>query len=119
MKVEVHDASDPETVLATVAWTAGRVSVQAEDPAIAERLRDVFRPTAVVVEDASYRRLGTHGEVVLQPGDLEWFRAVVQRRLPQETDLVGRMVPGISKGGYDPAAGYRTFESTVERLLSG
>ena len=36
-----------------------------------------------------------------------------------EADLVARFVPGVREGGYDPAAGYRTFRSTIERLSSG
>jgi len=119
MQVEIHRPGDPDTVVATATWKAGRVVVEAEDPTVRERVEKVFRPTPVVVDDASYRRLGTRGEVVVQPGDLEWFRAVAQTRLPREADLVARLVPGVREGGYDPAAGYRTFRSTIERLSSG
>jgi hypothetical protein len=37
-------------------------------------------------------------------------------RAPAETGLVARLVPEVERGGYDPAAGYRTFGSAVERL---
>ena len=118
MQVEIHRPGDPDTVVATATWKAGRVVVEAEDPTVRERLEKVFRPTPVVVDDASYRRLGTRGEVVVQPGDLEWFRAAVQVRASAETGLVARLVPEVTEGGYDPAAGYRTFGDSVERLSS-
>ncbi|HEX6264137.1 MAG TPA: hypothetical protein VF036_02530 [Actinomycetota bacterium] len=55
---------------------------------------------------------------MLQPGDLEWFRAVAQFRVPAETGLVARTVPGVTRGGYDPAANYRRFSEQIERLES-
>ena len=65
-----------------------------------------------MVDDGAYRRLGTSGEVMIQPGDLEWFRAASQVRGAAATGLVARLVPGVTEGGFDPAAGYRTFEAT-------
>jgi hypothetical protein len=119
VKAEFHGADDPDTIVATARWMGGgRVEVQSEDPAVAEQLNVAYRRTPVVTDDASYRRLGTHGEVVIQPGDLEWFRAASQVRAPATTGLVGRLVPGITEGGFDPAAGYRRFEDQVERLSS-
>jgi hypothetical protein len=55
---------------------------------------------------------------MLQPGGLEWFRAVAQFRVPAETGLVARTVPGVARGGYDPAANYRRFSEQIERLGS-
>lgn len=118
MKVELHRPDEPDAVVATIAWTDGRPVVDTQDESLRESLEKVFRLTPVVIDDASYRRLGTAGEVLIQPGDLEWFRAVVQARIPAEAGLVGRFVPGISQGGFDPAAGYRTFEAQIERLTS-
>jgi hypothetical protein len=117
MRLEIHPPDEPDSVVATAIWDAGRVAVEATDPAVRDQLRQVFRHTPVVVDDASYRRLGTHGEVVVQPGSLEWFRAVAQTRLPRETKLVARLVPGVREGGYDPAAGTGTFGSAIERLI--
>ena len=118
MKVEFHRPDDPEAVVAFATWSNGEVAIESEDPAIREGLRHAFRRTPVVVDDASYRQQGTHGDVLLQPGDLEWFRAVAQVRATVETGLVARFVPGVLEGGYDPAAAYRSFASTVERLTS-
>jgi hypothetical protein len=110
-------AAAAQDVAATAEWRDGAVAVNCQDPDLNAALVNVFRPTSVVVEDdPSYRRLGTDGPVVLQPGDLEWFRAAAQIRASKETGLVARMVPGVSAGGFDPAAGYRDFSDTIERL---
>lgn len=116
MKAEYHREDDPDTVVASARWDGSRADVESEDLAIRDALLRVYRPTPVVTDDASYRRLGTHGEVVIQPGDLEWFRAASQVRGPVETGLLVRLVPGITEGGFDPAAGYRSFGETFERL---
>lgn len=128
MKVEFYrpalDDSDPEAVaaaaqdvVATAEWQGGVAHIVSKDPELHVALTNVFRPTAVVVEnDSSYRRLGTAGPVVLQPGDLEWFRAAAQIRAVKETGLVARLVPGVRAGGFDPAAGYREFGDAIDRL---
>ena len=118
MKVEFHLPDEPDDVLATASWDDGTSAIESGDDAIRDTLTRAFRHTPVVIDDASYRRQGTHGEVMIQPGSLEWFRAVVQARVPGETGLVGRFVPGVREGGFDPAAGYRTFEEQIERLTS-
>jgi hypothetical protein len=118
MKVELHRPDEPDTLVATVSWTDGQPAVDTQDDILRATLVKVFRRTPVVVDDASYRRMGTAGEVMIQPGDLEWFRAVVQARIPAETGLAARFVPGISAGGFDPAAGYRSFEAQIERLTT-
>lgn len=118
MKVEFYDAADEErTKLASVAWIDGVVVVSSDDDELASKLRRSFRRTPVVTDDAAFRRLGTHGEVVLQPGDLEWFRAAAQVRATEETGLAATVVPEIV-GGYDPAANYRTFDEQIEHLAS-
>jgi len=110
-------AAAAQDVVATAAWRDGTAHVTCQDPELDQALANVFRPTAVVVEnDSSYRRLGTDGPVVLQPGDLEWFRAAAQIRAPKETGLTARMVPGVRAGGFDPAAGYREFGDAIDRL---
>jgi len=118
MKVEFHRPDEPDDVLATATWRDGAPSVASDDEPLREEIGRAFRRTPVVIDDASYRRLGTSGAVVIQPGSLEWFRAVVQARVPAETGLVGRFVPGVREGGFDPAAGYRTFEEQIDRLTS-
>jgi hypothetical protein len=130
MKVEFYlpasppTGDDPDakpelpTLIGSATWRGGSIEVESDDPATRAALEHVFRRTPVVTDDAAYRRLGTSGEVQLQPGDLEWFRAAAQVRAPAEGGFVARLVPGVIRGGYDPAAGYRPFEQTIERLES-
>jgi hypothetical protein len=92
------------------------VVVEAEDAELKTSIERAFRPVPVVVDDPSLRYPGTSGGSVLQPGDLAWFRAVAQVRVPAETSLVARSVPGVTVGGYDPAANYRRFSEQIERL---
>lgn len=115
MEVEFRRPDDPD-VVATARWTAGSVQIESDDASVADALARAFRRIPVVVDDAAYRSLGTTGEVLVQPGDLEWFRAVAQVRVPAETGLLPRFVPGALRSGYDPAAGYRSFEESIERL---
>lgn len=102
--------------MATVAWREGRVTVEADDPDLVAKLERAFRPTPVVVHDASLLPAGASGSSVLQPGDLGWFRGVAMVRVPAELGLVPRFVPGPHAGGFDPAANYRRFPEQVERL---
>jgi hypothetical protein len=116
MLVEFHTPDAPDDVVATASWDDGEPTVTSEDEEARRSLTTSFRRTPVVIDDASYRRQGTAGAVMIQPGSLEWFRAVIQARVPAETGLTGRFVPGVTEGGYDPAAGYRTFGESIERL---
>ena len=92
--------------------------MESDDADIRRSIERAFRATPVVVDDPSLRSAGTRGEQVLQPGSLVWFRAVAQYRVPAETGLVARSVPGVAAGGYDPAANYRRFSEQIERLES-
>ncbi|MGH2681209.1 MAG: hypothetical protein ACRDG8_12145 [Actinomycetota bacterium] len=108
----------PLPAVASATWTDDRAVIGSDDPAIRASLERAFRPTPVVIDDPSLRYPGTHGDLMLQPGDLEWFRAVAQFRVAAETGLVARSVPGVRAGGYDPAANYRPFSEQIERLES-
>ena len=76
-----------------------------------------MRTTPIASDDPSLRHPGTTGLVVLQPGDLEWFRAALLTRAP-ELGLIVRFVSESVVGVYDPASQYRSFEEQVERLSS-
>jgi hypothetical protein len=118
VKVEFSRADDEErTSLAEVVWADGAVDVRSDDEELSTALRHAFRRSPVVTDDASLRRRGTFGEVVIQPGTLEWFRAAALVRAPAETGLAARIVPEI-EGGFDPAADYRPFDEKIERLAS-
>lgn len=117
MDLELYHPDDEQKLaVATARWDGEHVTITAEDTNLRDRLAQAFRRAPVVVDDASLRRLGTSGVVVLQPGDLEWFRAVAETRVPKETGLASRFVAQTVVGGYDPAANYRPFGEQVERL---
>lgn len=117
MRAELHLPDEPERVVAIATWDGRQARLQVLDPAVAGALARLFRPTPVVVDDGAYRRQGTHGEVLIEPGTLEWFRAAVTTRAV-EAGFVARIVPGVTEGGWDPAAQYRTFGESIERLRS-
>jgi hypothetical protein len=117
VKIEFHRPDDDEKrTLATAAWNGRAATVSSDDVELRMRLQRVFRATRVAIDDASYRRMGTSGVVVVPPGDLGWFRAAAIVRAPSEAGLVPRFVPEITENGYDPAGNYREFEAQVERL---
>ncbi len=116
MRAELYRPEEPEAVLASAMWDRGAVRIEPAAGA-PEGLADILRPTPIVVEDPSLRRLGTHGETLLQPGTLEWFRSALLTRAAA-FGLEVRFVPGVRAGGWDPAAQYRSFEDQIERLGS-
>jgi hypothetical protein len=116
IRAELYGPGDPEKVVAVATWAASTAHLEVGDGA-PEGIDALFRPTPVVVDDASLRRLGSHGEVVLQPGSLEWFRAALLVRAGS-LGLTVRFVADEIRGGWDPAAHDRTFEEQVRRLAS-
>jgi hypothetical protein len=117
MQTEFYDPDDEQQLaVATAAWDGAQVTITAEDAELRDKLAHAFRRSPVAVDDPARRRLGTSGDVVLAPGDLEWFRAVARTRVPAETGLAARFVATSVIGGYDPAANYRPFDEQVERL---
>jgi hypothetical protein len=117
MNVEFYATNDERKVtVATVSWDGREVGISSQDPAVRDTLTHAFRRSPVVVDDASLRRLGTSGPIAVQPGSLEWFRAVARYRATEESGLAARFVPGAVTGGFDPAAGYRTFGEQLEQL---
>jgi hypothetical protein len=111
----IDDASD---ILATATWDGRHAVVDASDPDVRRAVERMFRATALVVDDARLRPLGAHGEVVIQPGSMDWFRAAAFARAEQE-GLRARMVPDVAgPGGWDPAAAYRTFDDAITLLIS-
>ncbi len=116
MKAELYRPDEPEAVLGVATWDGRSASLQS-GPEAPAGLEAVLRPTPVVVDDPAHRPQGTHGEVVLEPGTLGWFRAALLTRAAA-LGLAVRFVPGVREGGWDPASQYRTFEQQVERLTA-
>ena len=121
MRIEFvpRDGAGAAEPVAAAVWRDGAPAIDAEDPQIREALDRVFRPVPVRTDDPAYRRFGTSGDSVLQPGTLEWFRAAAFARSESE-GLIARVVPGVaSEAGWDPASPYRSFEDSVERFERG
>jgi hypothetical protein len=118
MRAELyHPASgegEPEEVVAVATWEDGRASIRVLDPSVSG-VDAVVRPTPVVVDDAALRSQGTHGEVLLQPGDRDWFVAAVRTRA-EGLGLSVRFISEVGPGGWDPASQYRRFDQQIEKL---
>lgn len=116
MRAELYRPDAPNAVVAVATWDGRRARLDVKDASV-PGLDRIFRPTPIAIDDPALRHPGTSGPVVLQPGDLEWFRAVLLTRAP-ELGLAVRFVSGAVVGGFDPASQYRSFEEQVERLTS-
>jgi hypothetical protein len=116
IRAELHSREDPDTVVAIATWNDGSPRIEPTGGEIGG-LESLLRPTPVVVDDASLRPLGAHGEVMLEPGSLEWFREALVTRA-ETLGLGVRFVADEVHGGWDPAATYRTFREQIRRLAS-
>jgi hypothetical protein len=116
IRAELYPPDTPETVVAVATWSEGGARLETSEgaPMGIERL---FHPTPVVVDDASLRPLGASGEVLLEPGSLEWFRAALLGRAG-DLGLAVRFVADEIDNGWDPAANYRTFREQARRLAA-
>lgn len=117
MRAELYRLEAPEDTVAIALWDGVRASIEPAEGEALEGLDRILRPTPVMVDDPALRRQGTHGEVLLQPGTLDWFRWALLTR-GRELGLGVRFVSGVREGGWDPAAQYRTFSQQVGRLGS-
>lgn len=116
MRAELYRPDAPEEVVAVATWDGSAAHLE-PGPDAPGGLGAILRPTPLVIDDPSLRAQGTHGEVLLEPGSLPWFRAALQTRT-EALGLAVRFVPGVREGGWDPAALFRTFEQQVDRLTS-
>ena len=116
IRAELYRPEEPDTVVAAATWNDGRPRIEPAEGA-PDGVAAILRPTPVVIDDASLRWPGSRGEVLLQPGSLEWFRAALQAR-GAALGLGVRFVAEDVRNGWDPAANYRTFEQQVRRLAS-
>lgn len=118
MRAEFYRDRNGGQDAAVATWDGRRVSIEASDADARSALERVFRLVPVVVDDAALRSLGANGESLIQPGSLEWFRAAAFTRGPAE-GLAVRVVPEVvGKGGWDPAAAYRTFRDAMDRIIT-
>lgn len=107
MRAEFFRPDAPDQVVGTASWDGPRAEIQADDRDVEAALTRIFRPTAVVLDHPDTHIAGTHGEVVAEPGDLEWFRAAARTRAQLE-GLAVRLVTD-KPGGWDPALDPQTY----------
>jgi hypothetical protein len=108
MRAEFFRPEAPDEVLAVVAWDGRSAHVEMAEQSVGEALERVFRPSTLVVTDV-LPRPGTTGEIVVEPGDLDWFRAAAIVRSERE-GLAVRFVSETA-GGWDPAGAYRSMRA--------
>jgi hypothetical protein len=116
VRAEVYRPDDPTTVIAIARWSLEGSTLEETGPKV-DGVDRLLRRIPVVVSDPSLLPQGAHGETVLQPDSLEWFRAALSARAG-ELGLAVRFVADDVRNGWDPAANYRTFAEQVERLAS-
>jgi hypothetical protein len=116
LRAELYRPDEPEPVLAAATWSSDGASIDVIEPGV-EGLDRILRPTPVVLTDPALLPRGAHGEAVLQPGSLEWFRAALLTRAPP-LGLAVRFVVDDVSNGWDPAANYRGFREQVRRLTA-
>jgi hypothetical protein len=116
IRAELYRPEDPAVVVAIATGWQGGAAIEPVGAGV-EGLDRLLRATPVVVDDPSLRPLGAHGEVVLPPGTLEWFRTALLVR-GGDAGLGVRFVADEVRNGWDPAANYRTFEEQIRRLAS-
>jgi hypothetical protein len=97
----------PDRVVGVAEWDGRRVRVESESLEVRNLLGRVFRPSSVAIDDPALRPAGTAGVTVVEPGDVEWFRAAARVRGRQE----GLSVRFVSDrpGGWDPALDPETY----------
>jgi hypothetical protein len=107
MRAEFFRLDSPDQVVGTAQWDGRRANVQSDDPEVEAALGRVFRASAVALDDPDTHIAGTRGEVVVEPGDLEWFRAAARVRGRRE-GLAVRFATE-HPGGWDPALDPETY----------
>jgi hypothetical protein len=104
MRAELVRSDAPDDVVASASWFEGRVVPESGDDALLAR---VFRSSAVSIDAPAMRQPGTSGPVVVEPGDLEWFRAAALLRGRAEGYEVRFTTD--RPGGWDPAMDPQTY----------
>jgi hypothetical protein len=107
MRAEFFRRGDQDRVVGAAEWDGRQAVVQADDLDMRLRLRRVFRPSPVAIDDPASRPPGASGETVVEPGDLEWFRAAARIRAGRE-GLAVRFVTDVA-GRWDPALDPQTY----------
>jgi|SRR5919108_805508 hypothetical protein len=111
MRVEFFRPDEPDDIVGAAVWDGRSVSIDAAKDSDRELLERVFRPSPVRHTVPSTRPGGNAHEVVVEPGDLEWYRMAATARGESE-GLQVRFVTD-RPGGWDPAGTYRSMRTWV------
>lgn len=107
MRAEFYRAEEPDLVVGTAEWDGHRAVISAGGDEARGALEKVFRASAVPFDDPSTRPPGSSGATVVQPGDIEWFRAAALVR-GVKLGYAVRFVTS-APGGWDPALDPQTY----------
>jgi hypothetical protein len=107
MRADFFRADAPDRIVGEAEWDGRRAVVRSDDEAVRAVLERVFRRSPVALDEASTRPPGTGGATVVEPGDLEWFRAAARVRGAEE-GLSVRFVTAVA-GRWDPALAPETY----------
>jgi hypothetical protein len=111
MRAEFFRPEAPDEIVGTAVWEGPGVRIEADDEAVRQALRRVFRPSSVVLADPVLRDPAAGGPGHVEPGDLHWFRTAAAARGKAEGWGV-RFVTE-TPGGWDPAGAYLPLEAWV------
>ena len=104
MRADFFRSDAPDQVVGSAEWDGRRVLVRADDENVRGTLERIFRISPVATSDPAARPAGVRADAIVEPGDLEWFRAAAAVRGAEE-GLSMRFVT-VSPGGWDPAGSY-------------
>lgn len=111
MKAEFFRPDKPDEVLAIAVWDGRGASIEAPEQSVRQSLERIFRPSPVSRAGQSVGPAAGSGDAVLEPGDLEWFRAAAMLR--GEREGLGVRFVSETPGGWDPAGTYRSMRAWV------
>jgi hypothetical protein len=107
MRAEFFRRDAPDRVVGTAEWNGHRAVVESDDDEVRAALRRVFRASSVAIDLPDSRPPAASGQTVVEPGDMEWFRAAARGRGEREGFLV-RFVTEVA-GRWDPALDPQTY----------
>lgn len=107
MRAELFHPDEPDRLVAAAAWRDGRVELDPADEEATALLRRVFHASSVPLDDPSLRPPGASGTVMIEAGDLEWFR--VAGLVRSRAEGLGVRFVTDSPGGWDPAMDPQTY----------
>lgn len=111
MRAQFFREDKPDDIIGAAVWEGRSASIDASTDSDRELLERIFRPSSVRVTAPSTGPGRSAREIVVEPGDLEWFRMAATTR--GETEGLQVKFVSESPGGWDPAGTYRSMGAWV------